>query len=77
MTNVAIDERFRKFLRIVEDLQFFYTLPWGNIMWSVLCTELSVDLGHIHEKLNLKLKKKPDVDQKEAKYTLRGNIQMV
>ena len=72
--NKAIEERWQKFLYIVQDLPFFFKMPWGNLSWAETYSSLSVNLRRYHETLQKKLKDKPDVAQKEAKYTLTGNL---
>ena len=73
-TNKVIEERWQKFMYIVEDLPFLFKMPWGNISWSETYSSLSVNLKHYHETLVKKLKEKPDVVQKEAKYMLMDNL---
>ena len=65
-----------KYLYMVEDLPFFYSLPWGNITWTETFSALSVDM----KRYCLKQKDKSaneNILQKEAKYSLPGNLHAV
>jgi len=71
--NKAIND---KYLYMVEDLPFFYSLPWGNISWAETMSSLSVNLLRYYKRVKEK-SLKANVLQKEAKYSLSGNLHAV
>ena len=71
--NKAVND---KYLYMVEDLPFFYSLPWGNISWAETMSSLSVNLLRYYKRVKEKSLKE-NVLQKEAKYSLSGNLHAV
>ena len=71
--NKSIED---KYLHMVENLPFFYSLPWENITWTETCASLSVDLSNYCDNFQNKLGN-DIIEQKEVKYTLTRNLHVV
>lgn len=75
VANVAIKEQWQKlFVYRGRPAILLQHVVGIYISKSETFSSLSVDLKYYHEALLKKLEAKPDVAQKEAKYTLTGNL---